>query len=57
MTPKRFKQLRTRLGLSQGKLAKRLNMHITTISKYERGVDPIPITVAYAILWLDSQDA
>ncbi|MBL4754726.1 MAG: helix-turn-helix domain-containing protein [Flavobacteriales bacterium] len=33
----RLKQARTQKGLSQSKLAKEIGMHVTNISRYERG--------------------
>lgn len=40
-----------RLGLSQAKLAKRLGVHVNTVSGWMRGETP-----AYAIAWLDLMD-
>lgn len=33
----RLKQARTQMGLSQSKLANRIGVHVTNISRYERG--------------------
>ena len=42
MTKDVFKQRRERLGLTQAQLAETLGMSISTISKYEIGVNEIP---------------
>jgi transcriptional regulator with XRE-family HTH domain len=41
MTPKKAKQLREKLGLTQVALARKLGVHPMTISKWERGAEPI----------------
>ena len=42
MDGKTVKQIRTRLKLTQGKLAKRLGVHRQTIAKWERGTHRVP---------------
>jgi len=42
MTPTEFATIRRRLELSHSGLAEALGVHITTISRYERGVRRIP---------------
>jgi transcriptional regulator with XRE-family HTH domain len=42
MTKDEFKQRRERLGMTQSQLAETLEMSISTISKYEIGVNEVP---------------
>ena len=51
-----FIAARKALGMSQSQLAETLGLHPMTISKYERGVDPIPRTVALAMLYLTAPE-
>jgi transcriptional regulator with XRE-family HTH domain len=41
MSPKEAKRIRKKLGLTQVELAKKLGLHFMTISKWERGAEPI----------------
>jgi transcriptional regulator with XRE-family HTH domain len=41
MTPREAKRLRKKLGLTQVELARKLGLHPMTISKWERGAEPI----------------
>lgn len=49
MTPRQFVRLRERLGWSQADLAEALGVHPMTVSKWERGAQPIPEMAAIAI--------
>ncbi len=42
MDAKTVRRIRKKLGLSQAKLAARLGVHPLTVSKWERGVHPVP---------------
>ena len=42
MTPADLRTFRSRLGLSQAKLAARLDVDVMTISRWERGTRAIP---------------
>jgi transcriptional regulator with XRE-family HTH domain len=42
MTAEQLKRARKALGLEQVELAKRLGVHPMTVSKWERGITPIP---------------
>jgi transcriptional regulator with XRE-family HTH domain len=42
MTKDEFKQRRERLGMTQSQLAETLEMSVSTISKYEIGVNEVP---------------
>jgi DNA-binding transcriptional regulator YiaG len=42
MTARDFKRMRKRRGYSQSQLAHELDVHVLTVSKWERGVVPIP---------------
>jgi transcriptional regulator with XRE-family HTH domain len=42
MTGRRFKQIRTALGLTQAELAKLLGVWPNTVAVWERGEKPIP---------------
>ncbi len=44
MTPADLRQIRKQLGLNQAELAARLGRHPQTISKWERGAEPLPDT-------------
>jgi len=52
MTPADLLAIRGDLHLSQAGLAGKLGVHITTISRWERGVRKIPIPIARFILSL-----
>jgi transcriptional regulator with XRE-family HTH domain len=49
MTGKRFKQIRTRLGLTQTRLAELLGVWANTVAVWERGEKPIPGPVELAM--------
>ena len=49
MTGRRFKQVRTALGLSQAQLAKLLGVWPNTVAVWERGEKPIPGPVELAM--------
>lgn len=49
MTPLQFKATRKSLGFTQAELAKEWGVHVQSISKWERGVDPINPIAAYAL--------
>lgn len=53
MTARQLKAARRRMGISQANLAAALDLHVRTISKWERGVQPIPKAVGLAIKWLE----
>jgi len=57
MTPDEFRAIRKSLGLTQEALAERLGQHRITISRYERGREPIPPVVALAMQALRDQAA
>jgi transcriptional regulator with XRE-family HTH domain len=48
MTPQEMKRRREALGLTQAQLARELGLDSITVSRYERGVHPIPKTVELA---------
>lgn len=48
MKPEEMKQRRESLGLTQAQLARALGLDSITVSRYERGVHPIPKTVELA---------
>jgi transcriptional regulator with XRE-family HTH domain len=48
MTPEEMKRRREVLGLTQAQLARELGLDSITVSRYERGVHPIPKTVELA---------
>lgn len=54
MTPKRFRQTRQALGLTQDALAQELNKTRLTITRYETGVLNIPQVVEMALMQLSS---
>jgi transcriptional regulator with XRE-family HTH domain len=49
MTPEEFRAIRASLGLSQAALARLLVRDVMTLSRYERGLHPIPAVVARAM--------
>jgi DNA-binding transcriptional regulator YiaG len=49
MTPQGFKSMRRQKGYSQSELARELDVHVLTISKWERGVVPVPKMAALAL--------
>jgi transcriptional regulator with XRE-family HTH domain len=52
MTPERYKEIRKRLGLSQGKLAAIVGVTVPTISKRESGKKRILPEAAMAMEYL-----
>jgi DNA-binding transcriptional regulator YiaG len=52
MTVRDFKGMRERKGYSQSQLARELDVHVLTVSKWERGVVPIPRMAELALLSL-----
>jgi DNA-binding transcriptional regulator YiaG len=56
MTPLELSQRRLALGLKQAELAWLLGMHAITVSKWERGVVPVPTWLHYA-LWAIEHNA
>jgi DNA-binding transcriptional regulator YiaG len=52
MAPKEVRRLRQRLGLTQVELAQRLDLNKMTVSRWERGLVPIPKATAELLkLW------
>jgi transcriptional regulator with XRE-family HTH domain len=49
MTGKRFKQIRTELGMTQAQLAKVLGVWANTVAHWDRGDKPIPGPVELAM--------
>lgn len=49
MTARQLRRLRKALGWSQARLAEALGVHPMTVSKWERGEQPIPQMAALAI--------
>jgi transcriptional regulator with XRE-family HTH domain len=49
MNPQDFKRRREDLGLTQEQLARELEVTTMTVSRYERGVHPIPHVLALAL--------
>ena len=49
MTRSEFKAHRIGLGLSQTELAAWLDVHLMTVSKWERGINPVPQEVEEAL--------
>lgn len=49
MTPDQFKATRKSLGFTQAELAEEWGVHVQSISKWERGVDPISPLALYAL--------
>jgi len=56
MTPAELQQYRTKLGLSQVALSLLLGFHPITVSKWERGVVPVP-TWLHLALWAIEHNA
>jgi transcriptional regulator with XRE-family HTH domain len=54
MTGAEFRRLRTRAGLSQRVLAKRLGLHWNSVARMERGELPIREVVALAVRYVTS---
>jgi len=52
MTAKDFARMRRRKGYSQSQLARELDVHVLTVSKWEREVVPIPRMAELALLSL-----
>ena len=48
MTPDQFKATRKRLGFTQAELAEEWGVHVQSISKWERGIEPINPLALYA---------
>ena len=57
MTPLQFKATRKSLGFTQAELAKEWGVHVQSISKWERGVDPINPIAAYALKLMYASNA
>jgi len=53
MTPKQFKETREELGFTQAELAEEWGVHVQSISKWERGVNPIGPLAALAFLIME----
>lgn len=53
MTGEELAAIRKRLGVFQDEFARRLGKNSQTISNYERGVSPIPATVARLARMID----
>lgn len=49
MTPRQLSTLRHRLGWTQARLAEVLDVHKMTVSKWERGTQPVPRSVEIAM--------
>jgi transcriptional regulator with XRE-family HTH domain len=49
MTPNELKRRRQKLGLSQAKLAQMMGVDQMTISRWERGIHPIPLYISLAV--------
>jgi DNA-binding transcriptional regulator YiaG len=52
MTARDFKGMRQRKGFSQSQLARELDVHVLTVSKWERGVVPVPRMAELALVSL-----
>jgi DNA-binding transcriptional regulator YiaG len=52
VTSDEFARIRKRLGLTQPALAARVGVHPMTVSKWERGAQPIPEPVARLVMLL-----
>lgn len=58
MTGQQLKRARKALGIDQVTVAKRLGVHPMTISKWERGVVPIPKATGELVhLWVKARRA
>lgn len=55
MSATEFKKIRDALKLSQAEFAKRLGLHVITISVYENGHKEIPIAIGLAAKQLLSE--
>ena len=53
MTNKEIQQWRQDNGYSQGKLANALNVHVMTVSKWERGIREVPPFLRLALRALE----
>lgn len=53
MTPRQLQNARKRLGWSQERLAEALEVHPMTVSKWERGEQPIDKRTELAVRWLE----
>ena len=49
MKPEDLKRRREALGLTQEQLARELEVTVMTVSRYERGVNPIPHVIELAL--------
>lgn len=49
MTPEELKRRRESLGLTQSLLARELDVDVITVSRWERGVHPVPRYIELAI--------
>lgn len=52
MTPAAFRRIRETQGLTQAELSTLLGVHIMTVSRIERGVMPVSVTIAHLMLAL-----
>lgn len=55
MTASKLQKLLDRAGLSQRGAAKAIGINERTMRKYVAGEAPIPVTVEYALRWVESQ--
>lgn len=55
MTRQEFRERRKALGMTQAQLAAALGVHAVTVSKWERGVLVIPVSIALALDALAAQ--
>ena len=55
MTPTQYKNARTRLGLTQQKLAKKLDIDTRQVGRRESGEQPIRLESQLAMKWLLQQ--
>ncbi|HVF48929.1 MAG TPA: helix-turn-helix domain-containing protein [Pyrinomonadaceae bacterium] len=49
MTPDDLKKRREALGMTQSRLARELDVDVITVSRWERGVHPIPKYIELAV--------
>lgn len=54
MTPSQFKSIRNKLGLSQEAFGKKMGRGRAQIERYEKGLWPIPIAIAYFVKTLST---